>query len=59
MTMTVQTILHAKIETVSTHVPSGVRALLVPIARSSDMLLGALALMGTLDRQKLIADLVS
>ena len=59
MIMIAQTILHAKIETVSTHVPSGAHALPVQIARSSDMLLGALALMGTLDRQKLIADLVS
>ena len=59
MIMIAQTTLHAKIETVSTRVPSGAHVLQVPIARSSDMLHVALALMGTLDRQKLIADLVS
>ena len=59
MTTTAQTILHAKIEIASTHVRSEARALPVPIARSSVMLPDALALMGTLDRQKLIVDLVS
>ena len=59
MTMTVQTILHAKIETVSTHVPSEVRALPVPIARSSVMLLDALALTVISVLQKLTADPVS
>ena len=57
--MIAPTTLHAKTETVSTHVQSGVLAHLAQIARSLGMLLGAHALMDTLDHQKLIADLVS
>ena len=57
--MIAPTTLHAKTEIVSTHVQSGVHAHLAQIARSSVMLPDALALMGTLDRQKLIVDLVS